>query len=64
VDNNVSSNKKVMTKLDKVKQCLEALKAFNDDDDKKQRPSDKERFHVKYESPFMYYLWMAQNNKT
>lgn len=50
-------------KLDKVKQCLEALRAFNDDCDKKQRPVNNERFHIKYESPFMYYLWMAQNNK-
>jgi len=49
--------------MDKVKQCLEALKKLNDEDDKRKRPSDKERFHIKYESPFMYYLWMAQNNK-
>jgi len=50
-------------KLKKVKQYLQELKKFNDKDDKKQTPLDKERFHIKYESPFMYYLWMAQNNK-
>ena len=51
-------------KLKKVKQHLEALKRLNDEDDKRKRPSNKERFHIKYESPFMYYLWMAQNNKS
>lgn len=52
-----------MSKLDKVKQCLEALRAFNDEDDKRQGPSDKERFHIKYESPFMYYLWLAKEHE-
>lgn len=50
-------------KLKKVKQYLEALKKLNDEDDKRKRPSNKERFHIKYESPFMYYLWMAQNKQ-
>ena len=47
--------------LEKVKQCIKAMKAFNDEHEQRQRPADKERYHVKYDSPFMYYLWMAKS---
>ena len=52
-----------MSNLEKHRHLLEALKKINDEDDKRKRPSNKERFHIKHESPFMYYLWTAQNNK-
>ena len=50
-----------MTIEEKVKRLTDELRAFNDEHDQRQRPVNKERYHVKYESPFMYYLWMAQN---